>query len=268
MARTINEIYNSYLTEIAADPDLSALNSPSATAIYKKWAFVSAVLHHLLETIFDVFKTDITAIADRKQYGHLSWWADKIKEYQHGDLLQFLNNVFQYAAIDEAKKVVKVVSVTDARGLVLIKAAGLENGRPVQLPVNQVNGLQDYAEEIRPAGTSVIVQSLPADLLKIRLSVYYNAAADLDVVRANVEAAVLNYLYTQIIFDGVFYVNRLVDAIQAVPGITNEQVEVLEIACKSDGEDFKQVTSKVQAKSGYFEIDPAQPLSATITYLT
>lgn len=267
MAQTILEIYEEIITEKEAQEVLNDLDNPSSVAIYKKWAYVTAVIHYLQQVLFDLFKLDVTAIADRKQYGTKPWFAEKAKAYQHGDLLQFINNIFSYAAIDPEKQVVKLVNVTDERGLVKIKAANLVGGEATQLTVNQVNGLQDYIEEIRPAGTRVTVESYAADVIKIYLDIYYNAAADLPVVAANVEAAITAYI-ASIDFDGIFYVNKMIDAIQAVPGVINEQVVVIDIAAKNGADPYTQITSKYQAKAGYFKVDPAYPLNTTLNYLT
>lgn len=269
MAQSIEDIYQEILVEKTNKPELNTLTSPSNVAVFKLWAYVMAVIHHLQQIIFDLFVSEVTEIADRKQYGTKPWWAEKIKEYQHGDLLQFINNIFSYAVIDDTKQVVKLVSVSDERGLVKIKAANLIAGVPTQLTVNQVNGLQDYAEEIRPAGTRIIVESLQADVIKFYLNIFYNAAADLPVVQAAVEKAILDYLaIPSLDFDGMFYVNKLIDAIQAVPGVTKEQVVIVNIEAKNGADPYAQVTSKYQAKSGYIMVDPAFPLSSTINYLT
>jgi len=65
----------------------------------------------------------------------------------------------------------------------------------------------------------------------------------------------------------VYYVNKMIDGIQAVPGVAGEQVEVLELAARQGTDPYVPFASKCRAKSGYFEVDPDWPLSATMEYV-
>ncbi|HEY0175210.1 MAG TPA: baseplate J/gp47 family protein [Pedobacter sp.] len=201
------------------------------------------------------------------QYGTLTWWYNQVKGYQHGDLLSFINNVFKYPAVNVDKQIIKYCSVTDNGGKVQIKVAKQSGNEPVVLTADEINGVIDYVNDIRPAGTQITVQSLAADLVRLRLNVYYNANGDITVIQPAVELAITSYL-ANIQFDGIFYINRLIDAIQAVPGVNNDQVEVLEAAAQGSGDAYVVFTSRYAAKSGYFKIDPAFPLSTQITYIT
>jgi len=266
MARETEIIYNEALAEKQAQPELAQLNSPSTTAIWSNWLRIFASIIHLFEVKMDTFKAEIQNIIDTNQYGTLYWWALRVKEYQHGDLLQFLNNHFVYPAINPLKQIVGLVSITDERGIVKVKAAKVINNLPKELSATEAAGLLSYCQQIRPAGTRIAVESLPADLMKVRLNIYYNAQIDLDTLKPAVEAAFINYINT-LEFDAVFYVNKMIDAIQLVPGVIKEQVEVLDIAVKQGLDPYTQFTTKYQAKSGYFKIDTDHPLSSTLNYI-
>lgn len=267
MARTVETIEQQIIDAQEAQPQLSALNSVSNTAIYRLWRFITAQIINYFEQLQDVFKAEVQAIIDNNQYGTLQWWYNVVKAYQHADLLVFINNVYKYPAVDETKQIIKYCSVTDIGGRVQIKVAKQVNNEPVVLTVDELNGVVDYVADLRPAGTQITVQSLAADLVKLNLNVYYNANADITIVKAAVEQAITNYL-ANIQFDGVLYINKLIDAIQAVPGIVNEQVQVLDAQCKGTDDPYIAFTSKYTAKSGYFKIDPDFPLSTQINYLT
>ncbi|WEK18167.1 MAG: hypothetical protein P0Y49_15355 [Candidatus Pedobacter colombiensis] len=266
MARETDIIYNEALLVKQAQPELEQLNSPSSTAIWSNWLMVFARIIHLFEVKMDLFKAEVQEIIDNNQYGTLYWWALRTKEYQHGELLQFLNNHYVYPAIDVAKQIVGLVSITDERGIVKIKAAKIVANQPMELSAQEAQGLLSYCQQIRPAGTRIAVESLPADLMKVSLNIYYNAQIDLDNLIPNVEAAFVNYINT-LEFDAVFYVNKMIDALQQVPGVTKEQVEVINIAAKQGTDPYTSFTSKYQASSGYFKIDPDFPLSATFNYI-
>lgn len=270
MARTKQEIKDQIIQQKNNAPELTGLNSVSNTAIWNLWVDLTVTVIFLFERLLDLFKADIQSIINSNQYGTDQWWYNQVKGYQHGDLLVFLNNVFQYAVINPSKQIIKFCSITSQGGKVQVKVATSASGQPAVLDANQINGLIDYLEEIRPSGVQFVVQSLQADILKIYLNVYYNASADITIVKPAVEAAIMAYLEnlntTQ--FDGTLYVNRLIDAIQAVTGVVNDQVEVLSISAKNGADPYQAFTSRYQPKSGYFNIDPDYPLEVTINYLT
>jgi hypothetical protein len=267
MARTVEEIEQQIIDEKAENATLESLNSVSNTAIYRLWIFIAAQIIHYFEILMDAFKAEVQAIIDNNQYGTIGWWFTQAKAYQHGDLLINVNNVYKYAAVDESKKIIAYCSITDQGGRVQIKVAKQSGSVPVVLTEDELNGVVDYASEIRPAGTQITVQSLSADLVKLSLNVYYNANGDIDIIKPAVELAITNFL-ANIQFDGIFYINRLIDSIQAVPGIINGQVEVLSAAAQGSGDPYVTFTSKYSSKSGYFKIDPDFPLSTQINYIT
>lgn len=269
MARTPDEIRAQMLAQKDIEAELSALDSVSNTAIWRLWIFITVMIIYYFEVAIDSLKAVIQSIIDDNQYGTKSWWYKQAKGYQHGDLLVFIDNIFKYPAVDENKQIIKYCSVTDNGGKVQIKVAKQVGNVPVVLTSDEIDGVVDYVNDIRPAGTDVTVQSLAADLLRVRLNVYYNASGDINLIRPAVELAITNYLAnTGVNLDGVFYINRFIDAIQAVPGVVNDQVEVLEAAAQGSGDPYVIFTSKYAAKSGYFKIDPDYPLITQINYIT
>ncbi|MGJ1366057.1 hypothetical protein [Sphingobacterium spiritivorum] len=266
MARNTEEIYQEMLAEKQARPELAGLDSPSNTAMWQYWLRIFAQLFRWFEEKQDDFKIELQQVINDNQFGTFEWWTSKIKGFQYGDVLQFINNKFQYATEDPAKRIVHFVSVTDERGLVKIKAAKINNDRPEALNPDQAAALLSYVREIRPPGTRLAVESLPADKLKTRLRIHYNAQIGLATIKDQVEAAYVNYV-NNIIFDGLYYVNRMIDSLQAIPGVIDEQVEIIELAVKQGADPYVQFSSKYQAKSGYFEVDPDFPLSTNIEYV-
>jgi hypothetical protein len=267
MARTIEVIKQQMIDELATQSDLAALNSVSNTAIYNLWLYIQAVIIHYFEVLQDTFKGEVQTIIDSNQYGTKQWWFNQAKAFQFGDILLFINNVYKYATIDDSKKIVKYCSVTDNGGKVQIKVAKQSGSIPVVLTIDEVNGMVDYINDIKPAGTDVTIQSLAADLVKVQLNVYYNANLGLDNIKLSVEAAITNF-FASIQFDGILYRNKLIDAIQAVPGVVNDQVEVLVLEVKSSGQPYVAVSSRFSALSGYYQIDPSFPLTTQINYIT
>jgi len=269
MAQIITDVENEMFTEKALHTELDALNSESNTAIYRLWMYVTAAIIVFFEEVMDLFKSDVQAIIDNNQYGTDDWWKKKILAFQYGDLLVFLNNIFQYAVIDPTLQIVQYCSITSVNGVVQIKAATSVAGQPGVLGTDQLAGLVSYCSKVQPSGIRFAVLSLAADLVKLYGNIYFDAAADIAIVQPAVELAITNFLAVNdpVNFNGTLYVQKLVDAIQAVPGVVGPQVDILSIAAKNGGSDYTTFTSSYQPESGYFMIDPAFPLSATLTYL-
>jgi hypothetical protein len=275
MARTTQQINDQIITVKDATPELSDLDSVSNSAIWRLWIFLTAQLFNYLEVLWDQFKAVIQAIIDNNQYGNDQWWYKKIIAFQYGDLLAFINNIYQYPVIDASKQIVQFCSITSNGGKVQIKVAGSVAGHPAVLSVDQVAGLLAYCKTIRPSGIKFTVQSLAADSLKMYLNIYYDASGDIDVIKAAVKTAIQNYLLNLNTptpngvanFDGTLYINKLTDAIQVVPGLIGNQVDVLQIAAKNGPDAYVNFTSSYYPKAGYFMIDPDFNLDDTINYI-
>jgi hypothetical protein len=266
MADSIETIESNIDAQILAAPALVNLNSTSNVAKYKVYRSGIAFILNLFERQQDDYQTNIETIVEQKQFGTDPWWQETMLAYQHGDLLQFINNVFQYPVIDPTKQVINLCAVSGSRGVAVLKCASLVDGVPQPLTDDQIAGALSYAQEQRPCGIDPVVQSYPADLLKLYLNIYYNAQGDLPTIQGFVEAAITSFL-TKLDFNGVLYINALIDAIQAIPAIIDDQVFVTQVAAKPSGGAYINITSSYQAQAGYFVIDPDLPLSSTLTYI-
>lgn len=270
MAESIANIEADIDARIAADPNLSVeLNSTSNIAVYKLWRAGVAFVLNIFQRQQDDYQSNVQTLVDAKQFGTDPWWQQQMLAYQHGDIVQFINNRFQYAAIDPTKQVINLCAVDGQKRIATLKCATLVGGVPQPLTNNQILGAQSYANETRPCGVTPVVQSYPADLLKLFLNIYYDPQGDLPTIQAAVEAAINAYLITLSTtdFNGVLYINRIIDAIQAVTGVIKDQVVVVAVSVKPTTGVYTNVASDYQALSGYFQIDPAFPLSSTLQYV-
>jgi hypothetical protein len=275
MAQTADEIQSEMMTEMVNYPALTPLNDTSGTngsniPIWKSWMFVTATIISFFEQVMDLFKVDIQNIINNNQYGSDEWWYNQMLAFQFGDLLVFINNIFQYPLIDASRQVIKFCSINSSPdGVVQIKVAQQDgNNQPAVLTPDQLNGVYSYCKAIRPAGIRFTVLSAPADLLQLNGNIYYDAAGDKAVIQIAVEKAINDFLGTNNVnnFDGTLYVNKLIDAIQVVPGLVGNQVDITTIAARSTVSDYTTFTSSYPPLSGYIMIDPELALANTLTY--
>ncbi len=270
MADSIEVIEEMIETQIAADPNIEVLDTnPSLIAMFKNFRHAIAFVLNFFQRQQDDYETRIVGIVNTRELYTDEWWQEQMFAYQYGDLLLFINKVFQYAIVDPTKCPIQLCTPSGSGGVITLKCASLVGGVPQQLTISQQAGAQSYAEQKRPCGLDVVVQSYPADLLKLYFNIYYDPQLDESELRVLVEAAINNYINTlsTINFNGVFYVNKLFDALQVIPGVIKDQVIPTELAAKSTIVAYADFTSHYQSVAGYMVIDPDFPLSSTITLI-
>ena len=293
MARTIAEIQQDMVTAKEAESGLSGLTSTSVVAIWRKIFYVCAVAIKVIEDLFDVLRDDVEERRLEIPVGILKWYASESLLYQFGDELVFvkeftddlgdtittINNILTYSVIDPTKYVVDLAAADRVNGVIVIKAAKLNNGVAEKLSVNELAGFTQYWKEKRFAGESLSIISVDPDLLKASYRITYNAqilASDGSLLTDSstfpVEDAITDFLqdFQSDNFAGVMYVSKLTDAIQAVSGVLN--VIATNIEGKADGAvsytDILAIAGqKYTATAGYMKIDPAFPLSGSLTYV-
>lgn len=279
MARPIDEIYNEIVATKDTFPDLQGgapqndsftnlrteLSSNSKVAIWRLWAYLVALAIHTHEVLQDEFKAEVEQLVAASPAGTLPWYRDQVLKFQLGDSLQFIDERFQYAEIDSTKQIVKLCAVSDLpNGNVVIKVAKLTNGLPAPLSTTEKSGLEAYLQKIKFAGTSFLIISENADKLKLQASVYYDGLFNLSDLKTRIEGAIQHYLQN-LTFDGVFKVNSLIDSVQAVEGVTDFTIQVLEATYGNLP--YTPVNRVYTPNAGYLEIDSAFPLSTNINYI-
>jgi hypothetical protein len=262
MARTINAIVAELDAAQQKYPVLAALNSPSATAIYRLWKFVVAYAIFTLETLMDRFRADVDAIVARAPVGTPAWYADRALEFQLGDTLMVRpDGAIGYAPdASGAKIVTRATAKENAQtGKLFIKVA--KNGpTPGTLaPLDDATELvqvRGYFDRLRFAGTRLEVVTSEADRLRLYGQVYYDPLLDVASVKAAVAQAIRDYLQ-RLEFDGQLYLSRLVDAIQAVNGVRD--VLLTEAKARLGSAPLITINRVYETAAGYI-VEDAAPL--------
>jgi hypothetical protein len=230
MARTIVEIKQSIVDQKDLEPDLDSLNSPSQTAIYNLFMYIVAVAIYLHESIWDIFKVDLENIAATAVAGTAKWLQKKVLEFQFDavtpQVIEVIDGVASYPIVDATKRIITRASVKQTGNkIVSVKVAKGSANSLEPLTTEEKTALSDYLDDIKLVGTEIIVVSQEADRLKVTGTVYYKGQYVESVVKAAVIAAIDNYLATFSndiqSFDGTLIVNKLIDAVQAVPGVND-----------------------------------------------
>lgn len=267
MARTIIEIQQSIIDNVQADSILSArLTSTSKTAIWRLIAYIVAVAAWTIENLFDIFKTDVDEQISAMKPHSLRWYAEKSRAFQYGYNLNPDTDVYDNTGIDETtianSKIVTYAAVVEQDRGLRIKLAknGLSDDLTNLIP-DELTAFQEYMARIKDAGVKLNITSTVADKLRLMLRIRYNsmvlnsAGGRIDGQDAEpVQNAIRNHL-KNLPFNGVFSVQKLIDAIQATEGVNDLSVD--QCQTQYGALNFSTVNISVIPDSGYLRIDNA-----------
>lgn len=243
MARQISEIKQELMDAKASVAALDNLTSTSQVSIFGNIFYVTAVEISILEQLIDAYIANIESIINEQAIGSTAWLRAKILEFQYGDYINLDTTTFaiSYPTIDETKKIITRCSVKEA-GNLIVNAKVAKSDPPEALTGGEVSALQGYIDVIKPAGTQINIVSLAPDKLYIAGNIYYNGQYSA-VIQDNVEAAITTYmanLSSATNFNGSVKISSLIDAIQAVEGVTD--VNLTEVDARADTVDFDERT--------------------------
>lgn len=258
MARDINEIKKTMTDEYMSNPVIREQYGFPAGATWEMYFgtvaienilfYVVAACCHVLEVMLEAYLTSVEEKIDSSVVASVPWYHQMALRFQWGDALVFNDAIQQYVypEIHPDRQVVKYVSVQDRGSSVQILVSGEKDGLPVPLSEEVLMTFKTYMNRVKIAGIVLSVRSLPAD----RINVAAIVTVDPLVISENgiritdgskpVENAIVEYLRS-IVYGGTFNKTRLVDAIQAVEGVTDVELGICQYSSSGNTE-FKTIT--------------------------
>lgn len=246
MARTIDQIRQTIIDKVQAEPALAALTLTSKVAVWRLFVYCVSYAIWLLETMFDAHKSEIdTALANQKK-GSKLWYRNMALAFQYGFSLVKLNEFDLITDSDQfnnagytaeqiaASKIIKYAAVTEGEmeSRLIIKIA-TENNDGVLSPIgdNEKTSFDYYISEINYAGVKYTIINYAPDRLQLNLTIKVDPKViDLtgtkilmsatDVGTKPVETALAEFM-KELPFDGKMVLNALIDKLQDVPGVIN-----------------------------------------------
>jgi len=283
MARSVSTIYNEMVTEkqtfsslkgLVPNPEtaatlISELTSNSKVAVWRLFFWVVAFCIYLHEVVWDLFQAEIESILANKEPGTTGWMVSKSLEFQYGDDLEWINNKFQYAIIDESKQIIKVAAGSEGEGIVILKVAKISGDEYVKLESGELDAYSAYIELIKYAGVRVTKISEDADEAKISYQIYYNPlvlSSDGSLISDPTTFPVLEAIEAYIKdlpFNGLLVLSDLTKTAKEVPGVIDA---VLSLAQARHGsEDFANIIRVYTSYSGYIKNATSYP---SLTYIS
>lgn len=233
MARSLIEIEQQIRSTRLSKPELSDLDGPDAVSDFSLWEKVIAYVHWIFEQGIDALKIEINNEIANNKTSTISWWKARISEFQfdpeNPQVLVEENFITKYPVVDESLRIITRRSVNEVeknnKRVVSIKVAKGLSDDLSPLDETELAALIDYTLALRPAGISMEIISLFADRLFLEADVYYKGQFVKELVKANVIAAINNYL-ANLEFNGTVRLIDLVDFVQKVPGVSDFKINI------------------------------------------
>lgn len=210
--------------------------------------FVVAACAAAVENLFDWFRVDVSRMIDGERYGHTGWYVNAARrfQYQDGDGTDYQLDVTtgEYAVEDADARIIKHASCEESGFGVRLKVAKEEDGALAPLTSDEKSAFESYINRLKPAGVPVHVISRQADVLKLKMAVYYDPIIFSGATASDRVKSVIGAYLKDIEFDGEFVGMDMVDRLQEVPGI--EIAEVLEAWFKHAGYDYARMENDVR----------------------
>ena len=195
MARTVDEIKQTILDAKDGEPDLSGLNSPSSTAVFNLWAYITAVAINAFEQLLDLATEDLEELARDAISGTEEWLQKRFLEFQYDasnpQVITVTDGAATYPVVDESLRIITRAAVkTQSNGKVQVKVAkGDTTLEP--LDTSELNALIGYIDKIGFAGVAVDTVSLNADRFQFQGEIFYSG----EYVDTTVKQSVIDAIY-------------------------------------------------------------------------
>lgn len=232
MARTLSEIYSVAKETRDTYLELTEFKNSSKMSILDAFTWVASACIWAHENIMDVFKVDLAAELQNRINGTPAYFANALLKYQSGDdlIINDEGTSCSYATVDETKRIVTKVSYSEVTEenfndkVLLLKIATGEAGSYSRIEDDELLKIRAYLNKLLFAGQHAYVVSRNGDVLVPKVTVYYDGAVEESEVYQNIEDS-LNDFIANVDFDGVVYVQKVIDAIQNAEHVTDVQID-------------------------------------------
>lgn len=254
---------------------LSNLTSTSKVARWRLHYWLIATVAFTVEVSMDLAVLALEALARKSRYGTIPWYVNQAMNFQYGDTLVYINDQYQYAIIDETKKIIKRAAGEENGNITNIKVAALDgSGLPIPLDPAQKTAFDAYIQKIKPPGTTPVAISAPPDEVRLYIKVNFdpllldsNGQLISSPGTYPVNDAVTSFLANLSThnFNGTLELCDLIDYIQLAAGVKTPYM--LSASARYGLNPFVPFSERYHSNAGHLVIDAANPISSTVTYL-
>lgn len=270
MARTIAEIQQQIIDTKEADTTLNAyVWSTSKVAIWRLWTHVVAVCIWTLENLFDKHKAEVAQLLSAQRPHSLQWYVNKARQFQYGVLLPDGSDTYATTTDDPAVMIVKYAAAVELPNMIRLKVARQGALSLEGLGSAEQAALKAYMGRVKDAGIRLQVTSAEADNLLLVLKIYYDPlvlmsdGSRIDGTATEPVKDTVKTFLSDLPFNGVFILNKLIAALQAIDGVKIAQV--LSAQANYAATPCVPVTVRYIPDAGYMALDTAY-FDANISY--
>ncbi len=268
MARTIAQIQQSIITAKQTDPVLSGLTSTSNTAVWLLWTYIVAVCQWVVENYYDAHKAEVDQIIATQRAHTLQWYVTRAKQFQYGVALPAESDTYSLPSTDPAVAIISYAAAVEMPGMVRLKVATQSGGALAPLTTTQLTAFIAYIQQIKDAGVRMQITSPAPDVLRLKLKIYYDPLV-IDATGARIDGSsaypvkdAVNAFLKNLPFNGLFVINNLIAALQAIEGVVIGVVDSADATYAALP--FSPVTVEYAPDAGYMITDEAYLLSNVI----
>lgn len=201
----------------------------SSVSIESIFFSIVAVAQWTLETLFDLHKTEVTDIIDNLKPHSLRWYSNMAKAFEYGynlvDGEDYYDNSSLTADQVAAAKIVAYSAVVEQEKNLRVKVAKIVSDDLAPLAAAEKTAFDEYMSRVKDAGVKLVIDSLAADDLSLKLDVYYNplvmdsTGARLDGTSSSPVQDALRAYLKNLPFNGFVVQAYIIDALQQVDGV-------------------------------------------------
>ena len=266
MAHTIEEIKRIITNAYISNPEIIQQYGLDENKTFEEQfskAAIESILFHdvaacnwVLETLFDIHKSDIDTELNNRLPHTSRWYRTKVLSFQFPkrDLIpetdRYDNTGLTPERIEELQ-VVKFCSVAERFSRLMIKVAKGEPGARKVLSNEEVAGLEFHLNIVKDAGVPFTIVNQQADKFFCKMDVYYNPML-LNPSDEIVEKTIKQYV-SNLPFDGMLVNAFLVDEAQKIPGVVIPHLVEVKTKRAENPEEIVQV--RTLPESGYFIVE-------------
>jgi hypothetical protein len=258
MARELSEIEQNLNDDVK---DVFDNESVSKVAEWRLWVGIFSRATWSFEKVRDIDKALIENTITQKQPPSLDWLYEKVMEFQGGDdgngfqgdnLILSESGILRYELIDATRRIINQATLTEIPdGTIVIKVAKKSaEGELEALSANELLSFTIYINRVKYPGTVINVTSLPPDLIKQDVIVYYDPIFLPANVLANIELKMTEFKDT-LGFNDKFFNQKYIDYLLKAEGVVSIKTNNLSYKNYSSS-DFSTIDVVKELAAGYF----------------
>lgn len=199
---------------------LFATNGVIATIIY-----VVAVVISLRTQLFAKWKEEVKGLYESSRYGTWSWWIETAKRWQVGYSTVVIDGEVGYEKIDENAKIIKAAMVRQNGRSIAVYVAKQKSNDLLALTDEELEGFQQYCDNVKPLGVYVLAVSKEADEVNIEADVVYNGELSQEALKKAMQEK-LNEYVRNLQFGATIYKAQMIEEVMSIEGVVDVDLKV------------------------------------------